>query len=83
LQVHGAIGYTAEHDVSLYLTKVQALAPAWGSQAQHRSRVLSVLAGTVLAGTVLAGTVLAGTVLAGTVLAGTVLAGTGLTGAGE
>jgi alkylation response protein AidB-like acyl-CoA dehydrogenase len=45
LQVHGAIGYTAEHDVSLYLTKVQALAPSWGSQAQHRSRVLAVLTG--------------------------------------
>jgi alkylation response protein AidB-like acyl-CoA dehydrogenase len=43
LQVHGAIGYTAEHDVGLYLTKVQALGPAWGSQAEHRARLLTVL----------------------------------------
>jgi alkylation response protein AidB-like acyl-CoA dehydrogenase len=43
LQVHGAIGYTGEHDVSLYLTKVRALAPAWGSQPEHRARVLAAL----------------------------------------
>jgi len=43
LQVHGAIGYTAEHDLVLWLTKVQALAPAWGSQAYHRARVLASL----------------------------------------
>jgi hypothetical protein len=42
--VHGAIGYTAEHDLSLWLTKVRALAPAWGSQAWHRQRVLAALA---------------------------------------
>jgi alkylation response protein AidB-like acyl-CoA dehydrogenase len=45
LQVHGAIGYTAEHDVSLWLTKVRALGPAWGSQAAHRARVVAALAG--------------------------------------
>ena len=45
LQVHGAIGYTAEHDISLFLTRVQALAPAWGSQAQHRARVLAAVSG--------------------------------------
>jgi alkylation response protein AidB-like acyl-CoA dehydrogenase len=44
LQVHGAIGYTAEHDVSLWLTKVRALIPAWGSQAEHRERVMAALA---------------------------------------
>ena len=43
LQVHGAIGYTAEHDVSLFLTKVHALAPSWGSQAEHRARVLAAV----------------------------------------
>jgi alkylation response protein AidB-like acyl-CoA dehydrogenase len=43
LQVHGAIGYTAEHDVSMYLTKIRALAPAWGSQALHRARLLAAL----------------------------------------
>ncbi|MGD0704967.1 MAG: acyl-CoA dehydrogenase family protein [Trebonia sp.] len=43
LQVHGAIGYTAEHDLSLWLTKVRALVPAWGSQAEHRRRVMAAL----------------------------------------
>jgi alkylation response protein AidB-like acyl-CoA dehydrogenase len=45
LQVHGAIGYTAEHDLSLFLTKTRALAPAWGSQADHRARVLAAITG--------------------------------------
>ncbi len=45
LQVHGAIGYTAEHDVSQWLTLIRALGPAWGSQATHRARVLSALTG--------------------------------------
>jgi alkylation response protein AidB-like acyl-CoA dehydrogenase len=40
LQVHGAIGYTAEHDLGLRLTKVRALAGAWGTGSFHRSRVL-------------------------------------------
>jgi alkylation response protein AidB-like acyl-CoA dehydrogenase len=44
LQVHGAIGYTAEHDLSLWLTKVRALVPMWGSQAEHRERVMAALA---------------------------------------
>jgi alkylation response protein AidB-like acyl-CoA dehydrogenase len=43
LQVHGAIGYTAEHDAGVYLTKVRALAPAWGSHSEHRARVLAAL----------------------------------------
>jgi alkylation response protein AidB-like acyl-CoA dehydrogenase len=45
LQVHGAIGYTAEHDVSQWLTLIRALGPAWGSQATHKARVLSALTG--------------------------------------
>ena len=43
LQVHGAIGYTDELDLSLWLVKVRALVPAWGSQAEHRARVLREL----------------------------------------
>ncbi len=45
LQVHGAIGYTTELDLSLWLTKVRALAPAWGSQAEHRAVVMAALTG--------------------------------------
>jgi alkylation response protein AidB-like acyl-CoA dehydrogenase len=43
LQVHGAIGYTAELDLSLWLTKVRALRNAWGSPAFHRAAVLHAL----------------------------------------
>jgi alkylation response protein AidB-like acyl-CoA dehydrogenase len=45
LQVHGAIGYTAEHDLSLWLAKVRALVAAWGTRAEHRDRVMAELAG--------------------------------------
>ncbi len=45
LQVHGAIGYTQEHDLSLWLTRVRALLPAWGSQAEHRAIVMAALTG--------------------------------------
>lgn len=43
LQVMGAIGYTAEHDISLYITKTRALVSAWGTGAQHRQRILETL----------------------------------------
>ncbi|HEY2719723.1 MAG TPA: acyl-CoA dehydrogenase family protein [Solirubrobacteraceae bacterium] len=43
LQVHGAIGYTAEYDLAIWLTKVRALLPAWGTPAWHRARVLAAL----------------------------------------
>jgi alkylation response protein AidB-like acyl-CoA dehydrogenase len=43
LQVHGAIGYTQELDLGLWLTKVRALLPAWGTQAEHRALVLEAL----------------------------------------
>jgi alkylation response protein AidB-like acyl-CoA dehydrogenase len=43
LQVHGAIGYTRECDVSLWLAKVRALSSTWGSQAEHRAVVLAAL----------------------------------------
>jgi hypothetical protein len=39
LQVHGAIGYTHEHDLHLWLTKAFMLAHAWGTAAWHRERV--------------------------------------------
>ena len=43
LQVHGAIGYTAEYDLGLWITKVRALVTAWGTPALHRARVLDAL----------------------------------------
>ena len=43
LQTHGAIGYTAEHDLSQWLLRVQALHSAWGDPASHRRRVLESL----------------------------------------
>jgi alkylation response protein AidB-like acyl-CoA dehydrogenase len=49
LQVHGAIGYTQEHDLHLWLTKVRAMAGAWGSQAGHRARVMAAIADGSLA----------------------------------
>ncbi|WP_020119970.1 acyl-CoA dehydrogenase family protein [Streptomyces canus] len=41
LQLHGAIGYTAEYDLSLWLTKARALRTAWGSPDACRATVLS------------------------------------------
>ena len=43
LQVHGAIGYTQEFDLSIWLTKVRALVTAWGTPAFHRARILDSL----------------------------------------
>lgn len=39
LQVHGAIGYTWECDLQLFMKKAWALMPAWGSASFHRRRV--------------------------------------------
>ncbi|MDM3893845.1 acyl-CoA dehydrogenase family protein [Pseudomonas juntendi] len=38
VQLHGAIGYTDECDVGLYLRKAMTLANVYGSSAQHRRR---------------------------------------------
>ena len=43
LQVHGAIGYTAEHELSRFLLQTRALRTAWGSPSMHRARVLEAL----------------------------------------
>jgi hypothetical protein len=43
LQVHGAIGYTQEFDLSIWITKVRALVGAWGTPAWHRERLLQEL----------------------------------------
>ena len=39
LQCHGAIGYTVEYDLHLYLKRAEALARSWGDAAWHRDRV--------------------------------------------
>lgn len=43
LQVHGAIGYTAEYGLGRWLTKIRALLPAWGTPSEHRARVMAAL----------------------------------------
>ncbi|MEU2419918.1 acyl-CoA dehydrogenase family protein [Streptomyces sp. NPDC007851] len=40
LQLHGAVGYTAEYDLSLWLTKARALRGAWGTPEECRRDVL-------------------------------------------
>jgi alkylation response protein AidB-like acyl-CoA dehydrogenase len=45
LQLHGAVGYTAEHDLSRWILKARALHGAWGTPAQARRRVLASLSG--------------------------------------
>lgn len=44
LQCHGAIGYTFEYDLQLWLKRGWALAAAYGDARQHRDRVADILA---------------------------------------
>ncbi|HZQ57480.1 MAG TPA: acyl-CoA dehydrogenase family protein [Acidimicrobiales bacterium] len=39
LQCHGAIGYTWEHDLHLWMKRAWALERVWGTTAAHRARV--------------------------------------------
>ncbi|MDI3419059.1 acyl-CoA dehydrogenase family protein [Streptomyces luteolus] len=41
LQLHGALGYTEELDLSLWIRKARALRTAWGTPAECRARVLA------------------------------------------
>ncbi|HXW35089.1 MAG TPA: acyl-CoA dehydrogenase family protein [Acidimicrobiales bacterium] len=43
LQVHGAIGYTWEHDLHFWMKRAWSLAAAWGDARAHRARLLSFL----------------------------------------
>jgi alkylation response protein AidB-like acyl-CoA dehydrogenase len=42
LQVHGAIGYTWEHDLHLWMKRAWSLAASWGDARHHRARVLEL-----------------------------------------
>jgi len=43
LQVHGGIGFTWEHDLHLWLNRGLALAPLFGTGAEHRARLAASL----------------------------------------
>jgi alkylation response protein AidB-like acyl-CoA dehydrogenase len=43
LQCHGAIGYTFEYDLHLWMKRGWALAAAYGDAAHHRARVATAL----------------------------------------
>lgn len=43
LQCHGAIGYTVEADLHLFLKRTWALARSWGDSAHHTDRVSTLL----------------------------------------
>lgn len=43
LQMHGAIGYTQEYDLSLWILRTRALTGAWGTDSHHRARILDSL----------------------------------------
>ncbi len=43
LQCHGAIGYTVEYDLHLWLKRVWALSRAWGDADEHRALVADSL----------------------------------------
>ena len=43
LQCHGAIGYTTEYDLHLFLKRSWALARSWGDRAFHHARVRSAI----------------------------------------
>ncbi|MCY3862613.1 MAG: acyl-CoA dehydrogenase family protein, partial [bacterium] len=43
LQCHGAIGYTFEYDLHLWMKRGWALSAAWGDAAWHRNRIAVAL----------------------------------------
>jgi alkylation response protein AidB-like acyl-CoA dehydrogenase len=59
LQCHGAIGYTVEYDLHLYMKRAWALARAYGDASWHRRRVAKAL-GMLSAGDAAAGDAAAG-----------------------
>jgi alkylation response protein AidB-like acyl-CoA dehydrogenase len=45
LQCHGAIGYSYEHDLHLFMKRAWALAATYGDAASHRARIASAILG--------------------------------------
>jgi alkylation response protein AidB-like acyl-CoA dehydrogenase len=45
LQCHGAIGYSYEHDLHLWMKRAWALAATWGDASWHRARVGKLVLG--------------------------------------
>ena len=45
LQTLGAIGYTQEHDLHLWMKRIWALNAAWGNPDEHRARVATLVIG--------------------------------------
>jgi hypothetical protein len=43
LQAHGAIGYSWEHNLHLWMKRVWSLAPAWGTVAFHEANVANAV----------------------------------------
>ncbi len=43
LQCHGAIGYTTEHDLHLFMKRAWALAASWGDARWHRTRIADAI----------------------------------------
>jgi alkylation response protein AidB-like acyl-CoA dehydrogenase len=50
LQCHGAIGYSYEHDLHLWMKRAWALARTWGDAAWHRERVARAILDTPATG---------------------------------
>ncbi|MEM8496497.1 MAG: acyl-CoA dehydrogenase family protein [Pseudomonadota bacterium] len=45
IQVHGAMGYTWEVDLQIFMKRAWALSSAWGSRGEHKARVASTVFG--------------------------------------
>ncbi len=43
IQIHGGIGYTWEHDMHLYVKRMKACEPLFGTSAAHRARIAELL----------------------------------------
>ena len=48
MQVHGAIGYTWELDLQIFMKRIWALSGSWGDNAFHKARVADAIVGRAL-----------------------------------